>query len=416
MCMCMCACVCNVYVCMCMHSSIRVDGFEASFTSQAWKMFDVVDAMRNAWHALGAPASPGLRTVIDGRALEEKRIRRARASEDGGGSGEGGSGEGGSRAGGGRAGGDGTGGGDTGGIGSDEESPPAAVAAWKHQGDAAIKTDPETAFGCYTAAMEHYHSAKPPSRAAAILASNRAAASMQMLCHAQAVVDAKRACWLDPQWPKAHARLGAAWMAQAHLARDGHARPERHASSATEEQAAAAYRRALALCTDGPSCNAWRHELSILEGVAVSGSMRDALVDPSQYDTKGCVAELKARGNAAFQAQRHCQALGLYAHAIHVATHANAAATPGELAILLSNRSASCLALGATSEALQDAKRCLSTDPSFVKGYLRLGRSLLQAGDWEAALDAFNEGLALAPADAALQAALADTVRQSGAG
>ena len=126
----------------------------------------------------------------------------------------------------------------------------------------------------------------------------------------------------------------------------------------------------------------------------------------------------KARGNAAFHDQQHCRAVGIYTRAIHLASEAGQGAhhgaSPRELAVLLSNRCAACLALGATSAALQDARRCLSADPSFVKGHLRLGRALLQAGDWERALDALSDGLALAPADAALQAALADAAQGSG--
>jgi translocation protein SEC72 len=159
---------------------------------------------------------------------------------------------------------------------------------------------------------------------------------------------------------------------------------------------------------------------------------RDEVSDVSGEVSEGVsarVSELKARGNAAYQAQRYCQSLGVYARAIHLATTHLATAQDlstmshaegdsggigaRELAVLLSNRCAASLALGATSMALLDAKRCISTDPSFVKGHLRLGRAHLQAGEWERALNALHDGLALAPADAGLQAALTDAVRQS---
>ena len=64
-------------------------------------------------------------------------------------------------------------------------------------------------------------------------------------------------------------------------------------------------------------------------------------------------------------------------------------------------------------EALADARGAVLADPSFLKGYLRLGSVLLDRGDWADAVDALKEGLAVDSTHAQLQAALERAVRSS---
>jgi tetratricopeptide (TPR) repeat protein len=85
-----------------------------------------------------------------------------------------------------------------------------------------------------------------------------------------------------------------------------------------------------------------------------------------------------------------------------------------ERAVLLSNRCAALVGLGVVGgEALADARGAVLADPSFLKGYLRLGNVLLDRGDWADAVDALKEGLAVDPTHAQLQAALERAVRSS---
>ena len=78
--------------------------------------------------------------------------------------------------------------------------------------------------------------------------------------------------------------------------------------------------------------------------------------------------------------RRSAEAAGWYTRAIEAdgdASSAGEASSNGaEVAVLRSNRSAAFMKLGANSEALAEARRCVKLDASFVKGYLRLGEAL----------------------------------------
>lgn len=118
------------------------------------------------------------------------------------------------------------------------------------------------------------------------------------------------------------------------------------------------------------------------------------------------VAELKAKGNAAFAAKDYATAIGHYTDAINAATGEQDA-----VHVLYSNRSACHSGLKEWEKALEDADATIKANPSFAKGYGRKGGALHGARKLEEAMEAYEEGLKIAPADAALKKGLEDVRR-----
>ena len=119
---------------------------------------------------------------------------------------------------------------------------------------------------------------------------------------------------------------------------------------------------------------------------------------PEQPDVGGAdTAAHKLLGNQAYGREEFSAAIGHYTAAIELCGSA------ADLAVLHSNRSASLLSAGAVTLAVADGKETIRHDPTFWKGYARLGEALLQAGDWQGALDAFRDGLECAPENTSLR-------------
>lgn len=119
------------------------------------------------------------------------------------------------------------------------------------------------------------------------------------------------------------------------------------------------------------------------------------------------VAELKAKGNAEFAAKRFTEAIKHYSDAI--------AAAKGEADaphVLYSNRSACYSGLKEYEKALEDAEKTIELNSSFAKGYGRKGGALHGAHRFDEAIAAFNQGLKIAPTDAALKKGL-ESVQQA---
>ena len=79
----------------------------------------------------------------------------------------------------------------------------------------------------------------------------------------------------------------------------------------------------------------------------------------------------RSAGNAALKEGRHEDAVGHYSAAIELEP---------EDAKLYSNRSAAHAKLEDHKAALQDAQKCISLDPKFVKGYSRKAYALFATG------------------------------------
>jgi stress-induced-phosphoprotein 1 len=118
------------------------------------------------------------------------------------------------------------------------------------------------------------------------------------------------------------------------------------------------------------------------------------------------VAELKAKGNSAFAAKDYTTAIDHYTEAIGAAKGEEDA-----VHVLYSNRSACYSGLKQWEKALEDAESTIKANPSFAKGYGRKGGALHGARKLEEALLAYEEGLKVAPSDAALKKGMEDVKR-----
>lgn len=113
--------------------------------------------------------------------------------------------------------------------------------------------------------------------------------------------------------------------------------------------------------------------------------------------------ELKAQGNAAFQAKDFDKAIDLFSQAINVDPSNH---------VLYSNRSGSYASLRQFDKALTDADECIKLNPSWPKGYGRKGAALHGLGDLLGAHDAYEEALKLDPNNAQAKSGL-DAVKAS---
>lgn len=93
---------------------------------------------------------------------------------------------------------------------------------------------------------------------------------------------------------------------------------------------------------------------------------------------------LKDEGNAAFQAGEIDKAIKLFSDAI---------AIDPDNAVYYSNRSAAYMKVDSISKALRDAEKCVELDPSWAKGYNRLGVAQQSLKRFDAALDTFKKGI-----------------------
>jgi stress-induced-phosphoprotein 1 len=126
---------------------------------------------------------------------------------------------------------------------------------------------------------------------------------------------------------------------------------------------------------------------------------------------KMSVAELKAKGNSAFAAKDYNNAIQHYSEAI-----AAAKGPEDAVHVLYSNRSACYSGLKKWDEALDDANETIKANPQFAKGYGRKGGALHGARRFDEAIEAYEEGLKFAPADAALKKGLDDVRRAQESG
>ena len=105
----------------------------------------------------------------------------------------------------------------------------------------------------------------------------------------------------------------------------------------------------------------------------------------------------KAAGNAAFSSGDYAAAVRHFTDAIsHDPTDA----------IFFSNRSGAYASLSQPQQALDDAERCIQLNPAFIKGHSRKGQALFTLGRYADAKAAYEDGLKVDPANAALKESL----------
>ena len=102
---------------------------------------------------------------------------------------------------------------------------------------------------------------------------------------------------------------------------------------------------------------------------------------------------LKDQGNAAFATGDFDLAIDFFSQAI--------ALSPSDH-ILYSNRSGAFASSRRYEEAKSDAERCVELNPSWSKGYARLGLALFYLKDRDGSMDAYKSGLRLDPTNQAL--------------
>lgn len=107
----------------------------------------------------------------------------------------------------------------------------------------------------------------------------------------------------------------------------------------------------------------------------------------------------KAQGNKALQGKDFDGAIEAYSKAIELDPKQH---------VYYSNRSAAYLSKGEAEKALDDADQCIKANPSWPKGYSRKGAALHSLKRYKDAAAAYEEGLAVAPDDAALKSGLED--------
>ncbi|KAJ2159388.1 Hsp90 cochaperone [Coemansia sp. RSA 552] len=110
--------------------------------------------------------------------------------------------------------------------------------------------------------------------------------------------------------------------------------------------------------------------------------------------------ELKVKGNAAFAAGNHDEAIQDFTKAIELDPTNH---------VLYSNRSASLASLKKYEEALQDAEKTVELKPDWPKGYSRKGAALFGLRRLEDAYDTYEAGLKHDADNALLKKGLADT-------
>lgn len=101
--------------------------------------------------------------------------------------------------------------------------------------------------------------------------------------------------------------------------------------------------------------------------------------------------ELKRRAKLAITSKNYPEAAVLYTKAIEITT----GTVDQECAVLHSNRSLCLISQGKFSEAKDDAQSSVSLDPSYVKGYFRLGSACTKLCEFQGAVNAFQSGLDL---------------------
>ncbi|KAG0678391.1 Hsp90 cochaperone [Pichia californica] len=99
--------------------------------------------------------------------------------------------------------------------------------------------------------------------------------------------------------------------------------------------------------------------------------------------------EFKQKGNDAFRQKNFPEAIDYFTEAI------KASETPNH--VLYSNRSACYASLHKYDEALHDAKECVKINPTWAKGYNRVGAAEFGLSNYDSSIEAYNNALKLEP-------------------
>ncbi|POM63366.1 Hsp90-like protein, partial [Phytophthora palmivora] len=118
-------------------------------------------------------------------------------------------------------------------------------------------------------------------------------------------------------------------------------------------------------------------------------------VPTNPTELENLVAELKRRGNAAFQQKALEEAEVLYTRAIAV----NESNQQHNQHIFFANRSAARCSMGKAAQALEDAEACVALDSTYAKGFFRKAQALVKLGRFKEALAVLDNAKALEPSN-----------------
>lgn len=124
------------------------------------------------------------------------------------------------------------------------------------------------------------------------------------------------------------------------------------------------------------------------------------------------VEELKRRGRASVTTQRYPDAKDLYGKAIEVLSTVDNDASKKDLAILHSNRALCFLQMNKAAESYDDAASASCFDPTYVKGFWRLGQACMALSKTQEAIDSYKSALALDENSKALKKELVKAEKQ----
>jgi hypothetical protein len=124
------------------------------------------------------------------------------------------------------------------------------------------------------------------------------------------------------------------------------------------------------------------------------------------------VEELKRRGRVSVTTQRYPDAKDLYGKAIEVLSTIDNDASKKDLAILHSNRALCLLQMNNAADSYDDATSATCSDPTYVKGFWRLGQACMALSKTQEAIDSFKAALTLDENNKALKKELLKAERQ----
>uniref|UniRef100_A0A1I8IHC9 J domain-containing protein n=2 Tax=Macrostomum lignano TaxID=282301 RepID=A0A1I8IHC9_9PLAT len=117
----------------------------------------------------------------------------------------------------------------------------------------------------------------------------------------------------------------------------------------------------------------------------LSAQSRQSQMSDPDGDTD-LAEKVKAEGNALFAQKKYTDAIRCYDRAIELSSR---------VASYYGNRAAAYIMLSRYHDALKDCRTSVSIDSNFLKGYLRLGKVLLNLGEFSESVIAFQKALVL---------------------